>query len=135
MTNPLLTPIEDFIDYKTVKAHHIEPALKQLLEKAKAQVETIANQPNPTWDTLVEPLHDATEQLWRAWSVGQHLNAVVNSPDIRQAINQCLPKISAFGTWLGQHQELYQRYKQLAQPESFQQLSAAKQRAIELEIG
>src|SRR5690625_870952 len=134
MTNPLLTPIEDFIDYKTVKAHHIEPALKQLLEKAKAQVETIANQPNPTWDTLVEPLHDATEQLWRAWSVSRHLNAVVNTPEIRQAINQVLPKISAFSTWLGQHQGLYQQYKTLAQPQAIEALSKPKKRAIELAL-
>jgi len=134
MTNPLFTPIEAFIPYQDVQAKHIEPALDHYIAQAKTTIDELAAQDQPTWDTLVEPLHDATEQLWRAWSVGQHLNAVVNSPDIRQAINQCLPKISAFGTWLGQHQELYQRYKQLAQPESFQQLSAAKQRAIELAL-
>src|SRR5690625_2655061 len=134
MTNPLLTPIEDFIDYKTVKAHHIEPALKQLLEKAKAQVETIANQPNPTWDTLVEPLHDATEQLWRAWSVSRHLNAVVNTPEFRRVLFRSLPKISAFSTWLGQHQALYALYKTMAEPAYFEQLSAPRQRAINLAL-
>lgn len=134
MTNPLLTPIEQFIPYQEVQAKHITPALDYLIKQAKTTIDELASQDQPTWDSLVEPLHDATEQLWRAWAVSRHLNAVVNQPDIRQAINENLPKISAFSTWLGQHQQLYQQYKYLAQPKSFKQLNAPKQRAIELAL-
>lgn len=134
MTNPLLVPVDQFIDYQAVQAAHIEPAIEQLLAEAQQQIETLVTQEQPSWDTVVEPLHDATEQLWRAWSVSRHLNAVVNTPEIREAINQCLPKISAFSTWLGQHQALYALYKQMAEPAYFEQLSAPKQRAVTLAL-
>lgn len=134
MTNPLLTPIDQFIDYQAIRAEHIEPAIDILLARAKEKIETLVNQDNPSWDTVVEPLHDATEQLWRAWSVSRHLNAVVNTPELRAAVNECLPKISAFSTWLGQHQALYALYKQMAEPAYFEQLSAPRQRAISLAL-
>jgi len=134
MTNPLLTAIDQPIDYQAIQPEHIEPAVDLLLARAKEKIEQLAEQDHPTWDDLVEPIHDATEQLWRAWAVSRHLNAVVNTPEIRQAINNCLPKITAFSTWLGQHQALYAQYKALAQPESLAQLSAPKKRAIELAL-
>lgn len=134
MTNPLLTPIDQFIDYQAIQAEHIEPAIDLLLARAKEKIEALATQDNPVWASVVEPLHDATEQLWRAWSVSRHLNAVVNTPELREAVNQCLPKISAFSTWLGQHQALYALYKQMAQPPYFDELSPPRQRAITLAL-
>src|SRR5690625_7430369 len=74
--NPLLIPIDEFIDYQAVRPEHIEPALDMLVTHARQDIEKIVQQTHPTWDSLVEALHDATERLWRAWSVSRHLNAV-----------------------------------------------------------
>ena len=132
--NPLLIPIDEFIDYQAVRPEHIEPALDMLVTHARQDIEKIVQQTHPTWDSLVEALHDATERLWRAWSVSRHLNAVVNTPELREAVNACLPKISAFATWMGQHQKLYAQYKALAADSDEQKLDAPKKRAVELAL-
>lgn len=133
MTNPLLAPIDQFIDYQAIRPEHIEPAIDTYLAQARQDIERIVKQKQPSWNNLVEALHDATEQLWRAWAISRHLNAVVNTPELREAVNACLPKISAFSTWMGQHQALYAQYKALSQY-SGQQLTAAQKRALELAL-
>lgn len=133
MTNPLLAPIDQFIDYQEIRPEHIEPAIDTYLAQARQDIERIVKQKQPSWNNLVEALHDATEQLWRAWAISRHLNAVVNTPELREAVNACLPKISAFSTWMGQHQALYAQYKALSQ-HSGQQLTAAQKRALELAL-
>src|SRR5690625_7726944 len=95
MTNPLLTAIDQPIDYQAIQPEHIEPAVDLLLARAKEKIEQLAEQDHPTWDDLVEPIHDATEQLWRALAVSRPLNAVVNTTEIRRANKHGLPIMSA----------------------------------------
>ena len=64
-----------------------------------------------TWDTVVQPLIDANERLGRAWGQTAHLNAVVNTPALREAYNTALPRITQYWTEIGQNQALYERYK------------------------
>ena len=47
---------------------------------------------------VVEPIADVLDRLDRAWSAVRHLNAVVNTPELRDAYNENLPKIIAFYT-------------------------------------
>ncbi|MFP3648719.1 oligopeptidase A, partial [Paraburkholderia sp. SIMBA_054] len=63
---------------------------------------------------FVVPLDDATERLWRAWGQVGHLQAVVNTPELRDAYNGNLPKVTRFGSALGQNLALYAQYKRLA---------------------
>ncbi len=134
MTNPLLAPIDQLIDYAHIEATHIEPAITELLAQARSAVETIANQPTATWDSTVSALHNATEQLWRAWTIVGHLNSVINSPELREAKTRCLPHITEFSTWLGQHAGLYEQYRQLAQSADYVHYNAEQQRTIELAL-
>src|SRR3546814_14777049 len=84
--NPLLSPISSLIDYSAVRPDHIEPAITALIDDARKAVDRSADAGLPaSWETVVEPLEDASETLWRAWSVAGHLNAVVNTPELRTA--------------------------------------------------
>lgn len=132
--NPLLVPISQLIDYAAIQAEHIEPAITELLNQARSAVSTMTEQPTTTWANTVQALNDATEQLSRAWTVVGHLNSVINSPELRAARTSCLPLMSEFSTWLGQHQGLYQKYKVLAQSEDFSSYNAEQQRAITLAL-
>src|SRR3546814_14016383 len=92
----------------------IEPAITALIDDARKAVDRSADAGLPaSWETVVEPLEDASETLWRAWSVAGHLNAVVNTPELRTAYNQCLPLITEFSTWVGLHAGLYAQYKRI----------------------
>ncbi|WP_397473175.1 M3 family metallopeptidase [Pusillimonas sp.] len=133
--NPLLVPIDELIDYAAVEPAHIEPAIDALIEKARAAVRHAADPTlPPAWEAIVDPLDDDTEPLWRAWSVAGHLNAVVDTPPLREAYNACLPKVTEFSTWIGLHKGLYAQYKRLRNDASFNQLPAVRQRIIELAL-
>ncbi len=135
MTNPLLSSPLDFIDYAAIKAEHIVPALTQLLEENKALIEQVAAEPAPlTWESFVERLDIASTPLWRAWHVVNHLNAVVNTPELRAAYNEILPKITEYSTWLGLNKDLYQHYKALKDSAEYATLTPTRQRIIDLAL-
>jgi len=134
-SNPLLAPVSDLIDYAAITPAHIGPAIDTLLAHARAAVDAAADPALPaTWDAIVAPLDAACAPLWRAWSVASHLNAVVNTPDLRAAYNAALPKVSAFGTWLGLHVGLYRQYQRLHDAADFTTQPAVRQRVINLAL-
>ena len=133
--NPLLSPISSLIDYSGVRPEHIEPAISALIDETRTAVERSADPGLPaTWDAVIEPLEDASGKLWRAWSVAGHLNAVVNTPELRAAYNQCLPLVTEFSTWVGLHEGLYTQYKRLKASTGFAQMPPVRQRIIELAL-
>lgn len=134
-TNPLLVPIDSLIDYPAIQPEHIEQAVDQLLALARQAVDTVSNDDSePTWDNIVEPITDATETLYRAWSVAGHLNSVVNTPELRTVYNQCLPRMSEFSTWVGLNRPLFLRYQALADSPAFATLTPQRQRIITLAL-
>jgi len=133
--NPLLAPVSELIDYAAVRPGHIGPAIETLLAQARAAVERAAD-PSlaPTWEAVVEPLDTASERLWRAWSVAGHLNAVVNTPELRDAYNAMLPKVTEFSTWSGLHEGLYRQYRRLRDSAGFAAWPAVRRRIVELAL-
>ncbi|WP_322999832.1 M3 family metallopeptidase [Castellaniella sp.] len=133
--NPLLVPAEAFVDYSAVRPAHIEPAISQLIVDTRAAIETAADCPEaPNWENLVEGIEDPSERLHRAWSIAGHLNGVVNTPELRAAYNACLPLMSEFSTWVGLHQGLYERYRDLAASSAYANLSPTRQRIVDLAL-
>ncbi|MYN12214.1 oligopeptidase A [Pusillimonas sp. TS35] len=133
--NPLLAPITQLIDYASIRPAHIEPAIDALIADTRRAVEQAADPTLPaTWDAVVEPLEDASEKLWRAWSVAGHLNAVINTPELRAAYNTCLPRITEFSTWVGLHEGLFAQYKRLKAAPTFASLAPVRQRIIDLAL-
>jgi len=135
MMNPLLVSMSTQIDYAAIKPEHIAPAIEQLLGTARDAVSVAANPELPvSWDAILTPLDDASEPLWRAWSVVGHLNSVVNTPELRDAYNAMLAKITEFSTWVGLHVGLYSQYQRLHQCPDFENWSPARKRVIELAL-
>ncbi|ANN78328.1 M3 family metallopeptidase [Bordetella flabilis] len=133
--NPLLAPVEDLVDYAAIKPEHVVPAMDALLATARQAVDRAADPALPaTWEAVVEPLDATSERLWRAWSVAGHLNAVVNTPELREAYNAALPKVTEFSTWVGLHEGLYQQYQRLRATPAFAQWSPVRQRIVELAL-
>ena len=133
--NPLLVSMDTLIDYAAIKPEHIAPAIEQLLGTARQAV-TAAAIPtlDASWDAIVTPLDDASEPLWRAWSVAGHLNSVVNTPELRDVYNAVLGQITEFSTWVGLHVGLYTQYQRLHLSPGFKSWSPARKRVIELAL-
>lgn len=133
--NPLTVSIDTLLDYAAIEPAHIDPAIESLIDETRIAVEYAANPAlEASWDAIVEPLETVSARLWRAWSAVGHLNAVVNTPELRAAYNDCLPKVTEFSTWVGLHHGLYAQYRRLREASSFASLSAVRQRIIELAL-
>ncbi|QPF72841.1 M3 family metallopeptidase [Roseateles sp. DAIF2] len=110
-TNPLLStaPLPAFA---SIKPEHIRPAVEALLEQARAALATATDAATPAdYDTLARVLSVATERLSHAWGAVGHLNAVANTPELREAYNAMLPAVTEFYTALGADERLYAKYK------------------------
>jgi len=115
MENPLLQ-LEGLPPFSSILAEHIEPAIDQLLAEGRALVDSVLAQNCPyTWSTLVDPLEAMDDRLNRAWSPVSHMNSVVNSEQLRDAYNACLPKLSEYATEIGQNEALYNAYQEVQQ--------------------
>ncbi|MGB0956831.1 MAG: M3 family metallopeptidase [Litorivicinus sp.] len=132
MTNPLLQD-HALPAFKAIKPEHIVPAVEALIGEAKAVIDRVTAPDNldATWSGLVAPIDAASERLNHAFSPVGHLKAVMDTPELRDAYNQCLPHLSAFGTWVGQHKPLYQAYKTLKASAEYAALDGPRQRVID----
>ena len=133
--NPLASFGRDLIDYASITPEDIKEAVAAYLVQAREAV-TAAADPSvaATWATIVEPLDRACGPLWRAWSIAGHLNAVVNTPALRDAYNAMLAPVTEYSTWVGLHEGLYHQYQRMKTSSGFASLSAARQRVIELAL-
>ncbi|WP_037553270.1 M3 family metallopeptidase [Stenotrophomonas bentonitica] len=129
-TNPLLD-FSGLPRFDAIQPEHIAPAIDALLADAEAAVKTAETVSPVTWASFAEPLDDATERLWRAWGQVGHLQAVVNTPALREAYNANLPKVTRFGSALGQNLALYQQYRALADAPEATQYDAARRKVLE----
>ena len=130
MSNPLLH-IEGLPPFSQIKPEHIQPAIQKLIEENRQAIEQVLKQPHFTWENFIEPLSEAGEHLSRAWSPISHLNSVKNSPELRDAYQACLPLLSEYSTWVGQHEGLYNAYLALKNSSEFAAYSVAQKKAIE----
>ncbi len=127
-TNPLLStaPLPAFA---SIQPEHIQPAIRQLLDEAKAALAQATDAATPAdYDTLARVLSVATERLSHAWGAVGHLNAVANTPALREAYNAMLPAVTEFYTALGADEKLYAKYKAIQAQAAT--LSPARQQAL-----
>lgn len=130
MTNPLLSN-SSLPLFSQIKPEHVLPAIKETLNNCRKTIESVLEQNSEyTWDNLVQPIDEMDEKFSRAWSPVSHLNSVKNSPELREAYEACLPLLSQYSTWVGQHKPLYNAYKQLKDSKHFEKLSKAQKKVI-----
>ena len=110
-TNPLL----DFSDhplFDAIQPAHIGPVLDQLLPAADAALEKVTAADFPAeWSAIASVLDVATEKLSRAWGAVNHLHSVADTPELRAAYTEALPRVTEFYTRLGADERLYAKYK------------------------
>ncbi|AIY63822.1 oligopeptidase A [Pseudoalteromonas piratica] len=129
MTNPLIG-LEGLPPFSQIKPEHIVPALKQGIADCKQTIEQVLAQESYTWDNFIVPLDEVDDKLTRLWSPVSHMHSVVNSEELRAAYDECLPLISEYSTFVGQHQGLFLATKAIAESDEFANLTEAQQKAI-----
>lgn len=111
MSNPLLesSPLPLF---DRIQPADVAPAIDTLLANASKALESVVAPDFPAqWEAISAVLDVATEKLGTAWSAVNHLNSVADTPELRAAYNEALPKVTEFWTNLGADERLYAKYK------------------------
>ncbi|SDK69837.1 oligopeptidase A Metallo peptidase. MEROPS family M03A [Methylophilus rhizosphaerae] len=133
-TNPLCS-FTGLPRFNEIKPEHISPAVDSLLAEGRTLAEQLATASTvPSWQNFVQPMEDFSEKLSRSWGPVGHMNAVVNTPELREAYNDNLAKLTDFYSDLSQDERLYNKYKAIQASSEYASLSPAQKKIIENEV-
>jgi oligopeptidase A len=133
-----MNPLLDFSGlprFADIRPEHVTPAIDQLLAECRTAVEhAVAEATEADWQQFVAPLDDANEKLGRAWGQVSHLHSVMDTPELREAYNANLPKITIYFAELGQHEGLFKKFKALKARPDYAALSDARRKIVDNEL-
>ena len=107
---------------------------KKLVHNQHAIEQLLKSQAGPNYNQLVPTLEQLGDEVDQLWGPLSHLHGVSNKDDIRAAFDECLPKLTAYATQMGQNKALYLAFVGLLESDEFSQLSQAKQQFVRLQI-
>ena len=131
MTNPLLETT-DLPQFSKINPADIQPAIEAIIQECKSSLnQLLESNQKYNWDNFITKIEEEEDKLSNAWSPVGHMNSVVNTPELRDAYNACLPILSKYATEFGQNESVYRAYKQIADSAQFKELDEGQQKTIE----
>ena len=125
------------VDFATATPSMLQSQVIDAIDNANAFLDAMTD----TIDNSTSALEDVMTfdhinlALDRSWGILSHLNSVMSNDEIRHVHHELLPKLSAYGTRVGQHQPLFNRYQTIVNDTAFfATLEPARSRAIELAL-
>jgi len=111
--NPLLNKFNT-APFSEIKNEHFSPAIQQLIEATKAEIDAIANNTEaPTFKNTVEALENSGGQLDRVTSIFFNLNSAETNDEIQKIAQEVSPLLSDFGNDILLNEKLFKRVKQV----------------------
>ncbi len=130
MTNALLRHA-DLPAFSDIQPSEVGSAVDALLADANAALDIAVSDATPaSYDALSRVLDIPTERLGRAWGAVSHLSGVADTPELRSAYRDNLPKVTEFHTRMGADERLYAKYKALVGSPQAASLSASRRQAL-----
>lgn len=127
----LLSNFTGLPPFSAIEPSMVLPAVEDALAACRQNIEQAVTATPVSWQSLIVNTEETSDHLSRLWSPVSHLNSVLSSPELREAYESCLPLLSDFSTWVGQHEGLYQAYLTLSQSAEYNTLSGAQQKVIQ----
>lgn len=120
-------------EWEKLKPNHISGGITEALEKAESNLQKIRElQPDETtFANTVKALEHASYELYYAWGLVTHLDSVCNSPELREAHNEMLPAVSAFGAKITLDPQLWNALQAFSKSEQAGSLSSIDQRLLD----
>ena len=130
--NPLLDPAFH-IRWSKVTPECVAPGIDSALTRAQAAVDGIAQRDagTLTFENTFLALEHATEELTVAWGKVTHLQAVADSPALREAHNAMLPRVSAFYAAIPLNAALWSRLKAFAESSAAVRIVGVQRRFLD----
>jgi oligopeptidase A len=128
--NPLLD-IKFRIPFDRISAEDVEPAIRELLDKAHERIEEIITEPRQrTFRNTMSELDHVTEGLEYAMGIVRHLEAVATTPELRAAYNKVQPDVSAFYSSIPLNEGLWRAIRSYAATEEAKNLTGTRKRFL-----
>jgi len=122
-------------DFRAIKPDIIEPTIRHLLEKNRQRINQLLTQTAPfTWENLLHPLEDMSDELHKIWSPIAHIHSVMQSEALRKAYNNTLPLLTEYHTEISQNEKLFSATESIAKRPDFFSLNDAERKIIENDI-
>ena len=133
MNNPLLEWADGtgLPPFAAIAPEHAEPALDAVLADNRAAIARLEAQDQPSWDSLPGALEALDNRVHRVFAPISHLNAVTHSPAWRAAYEACLPKLSDYGSEVGQNRALFDSFRRLRDSAAYAQLDTAQRKTVD----
>jgi len=119
--------------WSKLTSDRIKPEITHALDRAEKNLDKIRSLDAEavTFQNTIKALELATEDLSYAWGLVGHLDAVCNSPELRDAHNEMLPTVSAFSAKIPLDPQLWQSILDFSQTEEAKSLPAIDHRLLE----
>ncbi|QPG05976.1 oligopeptidase A [Salinimonas marina] len=131
MTQPAIEQVDGLPVFSQISPEQIKPAIEQAIAHCKQTIEEVVASADDSYANVVLRVEEADDRLSKMWSPVSHMNSVVSSDALREAHDSCLPLLSEYGTWVGQHEGLYNAYTRLRNSEEFGELDEQRQKYID----
>ncbi len=130
-TNPLLVG-GSRIPFHRIEARHVEPGILQALTEAQASVDQLsADRAEPTWANTIARMDDTVELLAERIAPVTHLVSVAETPELREAYNAVLPRITTFWSRLPLNEALWSRVQGYAATVEARALTGIRRRHLD----
>ena len=132
MDHPFLT--HDFhLRWSTLVPEAVQSDIQAALEDAAALLDTYTGQDRGrmTFESVVLGLDETTRRLNEAWGLVQHLDALCNSPALRESYNAMLPAVSAFFAKIPLNASIWDLLLTYSKTEEAQKLTGVRRRALD----
>lgn len=114
-----------------IQPGHVSEAIARLIADARARIDAVAAEPGPrTYANTMEALDVASEPLDRAANIVRHLEAVVTSPEWREAWNAAQPEVAAFYSGIPLHGGLWRALREFAETKEAKALTGVRRRFL-----
>lgn len=138
---PALLAGRGFPEYAAISPDQVREQIPLLLSRLsdqftalEAELDAALEAGTPlSWETVMPPLHQLGEQLRWSWGVVTHLNAVCNTPELREAHAAQQADVVRFSNRLGQSRSLHRALEALDQHPSHP-LDQTQQRILAAEL-
>lgn len=132
MPHPFLD--ESFhVRWSTLEPDAVEIDISKALVRAERALSKIINQDRGklTFEGVMLGYEDALRELNEAWGLVTHLDAVCNSPALREAHNKMLAKVSAFFAKIPLNEHLWDLLLTFSKTEEAKALTGTRKRALD----
>src|SRR5690349_4483034 len=121
------------VHWSNLAPEAVEADISKALSRAERALSKIINQDRGklTFESVMFGYEDALRELNESWGLVTHLDAVCNSPALREAHNKMLPEVSAFFAKIPLNEHLWDLLLTFSKTEHARTLTGARKRALD----